>query len=123
MTFNYKKQNKARRKKDKPVGKKWSEKKERERQRGRKEKKKNSKSDFAVYWCRWIIMKMKATESGSIREQGNGAETDNTAREKKKKNKRTSVEKAERSVRQYEAKVQREKKGKKTIYIRHRERL
>lgn len=37
-------------------------------------------------------MKMKATESGSIREQGNGAETDNTVREKKKTNKRTSVE-------------------------------
>lgn len=55
-------------------------------------------------------MKMKATESGSIREQGNGAETDNTAREKKKKNKRMSVEKAEKSVRQYEAKVQREKR-------------
>lgn len=86
---------------------------ERERQRGRggkKRGKKSSKSDFAVHWCRWIIMKMKATESGSIREQGNGAETDNTAREKKKKNKRMSVEKAERSVRQYEAKVQREKR-------------
>ena len=27
---------------------------------------------------------MKATESGSIREQRNGAEADNTAREKKK---------------------------------------
>lgn len=31
-------------------------------------------------------MKMKATESGSIREQGNGAEADNTAREKKRTN-------------------------------------
>lgn len=45
------------------------------------------KSDFAVQWCCWIIMKMKATESGSIREQGNGAETDNTVRAKKKTNK------------------------------------
>lgn len=109
MTFNYKKQNKARRKKDKPVGGKWSERLLRERDR-EEEGGKSSKSDFAVHWCRWIIMKMKATESGSIREQGNGAETDNTAREKKKKNKRMSVEKAERSVRQYEAKVQREKR-------------
>lgn len=81
-----------------------------EEEGGRRGGKKSSKSDFAVHWCRWIIMKMKATESGSIREQGNGAETDNTAREKKKKNKRMSVEKAERSVRQYEAKVQREKR-------------
>lgn len=83
MTFNYEKQNKARRKKDKPVGGKW---RERERVRGSEEgrrRRKGSKSDFAVQWCRWIIMKMKATESGSIREQGNGAETDNTAREKK----------------------------------------
>lgn len=55
-------------------------------------------------------MKMKATESGSIREQGNGAETDNTVKEKKKTNKRTSVEKAERSVRQYEKKVKRKKR-------------
>lgn len=29
-------------------------------------------------------MKMKATESGSIGEQGNGAEADNTVKEKKK---------------------------------------
>lgn len=42
---------------------------------------------------------------------------------KKKTNKRTSVEKAERTVRQYEAKVQRKRKGKKTIYIRHTVRL
>lgn len=113
MTFNYKKQNKARRKKDKPVGEKWSKRLLRERDReeeGGRRGGKSSKSDFAVHWCRSIIMKMKATESGSIREQGNGAETDNTAREKKKKNKRMSVEKAERSVRQYEAKVQREKR-------------
>lgn len=81
---------------------------ETERKRREEEGEKSSKSDFAVHWCCWIIMKMKATESGSIREQGNGAETDNTAREKK--NKRMSVEKAERSVRQYEAKVQREKR-------------
>lgn len=62
-------------------------------------------------------MKMKATESGSIREQGNGAETDNTAREKKKTNKRTNVEEAERSVRQYEAKVQRKREKVKRQYI------
>lgn len=30
-------------------------------------------------------MKMKATESGSIREQGNGAAADNIVKEKKKK--------------------------------------
>lgn len=94
MTFNYKKQNKARRKKDKPVGGKWRE----TGREGEKRERKGSKSDFAVQWCRWIIMKMKATESGSIREQGNGAETDNTVREKKKTNKRTSVEKAERGL-------------------------
>lgn len=53
-------------------------------------------------------MKMKATESGSIREQGNGAVADNTEKEKKKKtNKRTTVERRKRSVRQYEKKVQR----------------
>lgn len=62
-------------------------------------------------------MKMKATESGSIREQGNGAGTDNTVREKKKTNKRTSVEKAQRSVRQYEAKVQGKKEKVKRQYI------
>lgn len=62
-------------------------------------------------------MKMKATESGSIREQGNGAETDNTVREKKKTNKRTSVEKAEGSVRQYETKVQRTREKVKRQYI------
>lgn len=67
-----------------------------------------SKSDFAVQWCCWIIMKMKATESGSIGEQGNGAEADNTVKEKKKRtNKRTTVERRKRSVRQYEKKVQR----------------
>lgn len=37
-------------------------------------------------------MKMKATESGSIREQGNGAQADNTAWEKKKTNKRIKVQ-------------------------------
>lgn len=53
-------------------------------------------------------MKMKATESGSIGEQGNGAEADNTVKEKKKRtNKRTTVERRKRSVRQYEKKVQR----------------
>lgn len=66
-------------------------------------------------------MKMKATESGSIREQGNGAETDNTVREEKKKtNKRTSVEKAQSSVRQYEKespkKRRREKVKRQYIY-------
>lgn len=40
-------------------------------------------------------MKMKATESGSIREQGNGAEADNTVTEKKKTNNRTTVERRE----------------------------
>lgn len=57
-------------------------------------------------------MKMKATESGSIGEQGNGAKTDNTVREEKKTNKRMSVEKAEGAVRQYEAKVKERKKVK-----------
>lgn len=46
MTFNYKKQNKARRKKDKPVGGNG----ERERERGKWRKRKGSKSDFAVQW-------------------------------------------------------------------------
>lgn len=49
-------------------------------ERESKRKKRDSKSDFAVHWCRWIIMKMKATETGSIREQRNGAETDNTVK-------------------------------------------
>lgn len=40
-------------------------------------------------------MKMKATDWGSIMEQGNGAETDNTARKKNKMNQRMNVEKAE----------------------------
>lgn len=62
-------------------------------------------------------MKMKATESGSIREQGNGAETDNTVREKKKTNKRMSVEKGEGSVRRYETKVQRTREKVKRQYI------
>lgn len=51
---------------------KWSkrkqvrkEKKDEERGGGEREKKEGSKSDFAVQWCLWIIMKMKATESGS----------------------------------------------------------
>lgn len=79
---------------------------ERERER---RKIKGTKSDFAVQWCHWIIMKMKATDSGSIREQGNGAETDNTVREKKKTNMRTSVEKAERTLRQCEGKVHKKK--------------
>lgn len=52
-------------------------------------------------------MKMKATESGSIREQGNGAAADNSEGEKEKTNKRTTVERRKRSVRQYEKKVQR----------------
>lgn len=55
------------------------------RERGRKRRGGGSKNDFAVQWCCWIIMKMKATESGSIREQGNGAAADNTVKEKKKK--------------------------------------
>ena len=46
---------------------------------------KGSRSDFTVQWCCWIIMKMKATESGSITEQGNGAQTDNTVRGKNKR--------------------------------------
>lgn len=66
-------------------------------------------------------MKMKATESGSIREQGNGAQADNTAREKKKTNKRIKVQggkkRKERCVRQYEAKVQRKRKKVKRQYI------
>lgn len=61
-------------------------------------------------------MKMKATESGSIREQGNGAETDNTVREKKKTNKRTR-ESRERSGRQYEKKVQRKREKVRRQYI------
>lgn len=75
------------------------------------------KSDFAVQWCCWIIMKMKATESGSIREQGNGAETDNTVRAKKKTNKRTTVDSRESSGRQYEKKVQRKGEKVKRQYI------
>lgn len=66
MTFNYREQNKAPRKRDKPVGKKQGK------------KRKGSKRDLAVQWCCWIIMKMKATESGSISQQGNGAVADNT---------------------------------------------
>lgn len=62
-------------------------------------------------------MKMKATESGSIREQGNGAQADNTVREKKKTNKRTTVESREGSVRQYEKKVQRKGEKVKRQYI------
>lgn len=76
-----------------------------------------SKCDFAVQWCCWIIMKMKATDSGSIREQGNGAEADNTVRERTKTNKRTTVESIERSVRQYEEKEQRKGEKVKRQYI------
>lgn len=67
-------------------------------------------------------MKMKATESGSIGEQGNGAEADNTVKEKKKRpNKRTTVERRKRSVKQYEKKVQRkgEKVKRQYIYNKH----
>lgn len=100
MTFNCKKQNRAKR------GKKrlWygeRERQEREKDRER-EREGGSKSDFAVQWCCWIIMKMKATESGSIGEQENGAKADNTVKAKKKRtNKRTTVERRKRSVRQY----------------------
>lgn len=69
MTFNYRKQNKTRGEKDKALGGKKKKKK-----KGRGRKREGSKSDFAVQWCGWIIMKMKATESGSIRKQGNGAQ-------------------------------------------------
>lgn len=89
--------------------------KERETERGRR---RGSKSDFAVQWCCWIIMKMKATESGSIGVQGNGAEADNTVKEKKKRtNKKTTVERRKRSVRQYEKKVQRKGEQVKRQYI------
>lgn len=68
-------------------------------------------------------MKMKATDSGSIREQGNGAETDNTVRQRTRRNEGTAVESAAPSVRQYEKK-ERRKRGKvkrKYIYDKRRD--
>lgn len=62
-------------------------------------------------------MKMKATDSGSIREQGNGAETDNTVRERTRANKGTTVESAAPSVRQYEKKERRKGEKVKRQYI------
>lgn len=67
-------------------------------------------------------MKMKATDSGSIREQGNGAETDNTVRERTRTNKGTTVESAARPVRQYEKKEPRKGEKVKRQYIYDKQR-